>query len=218
MAKINLYLVRHGQTFFNIYNKLQGWSNSPLTDAGKADAIKAGEKLAQVKFAAAYNSDTTRAQETAAKILELNQVSDIENSISSPFFREQFYGSFEGENMDEVWAKVGAPKGLKSFKEIVDKYSIEESKNLMKEADPFHDAENNDEYWNRIDLGLALIESNPELQDGDNVLLISHGNTLLSLMERFGEGKYDLSIRPANGSVTRLEFDGTNGTVLGYNK
>ena len=27
----NIYLVRHGQTYYNIYNKLQGWSNSPLT-------------------------------------------------------------------------------------------------------------------------------------------------------------------------------------------
>ena len=32
MTKLNIYLVRHGQTYYNIYNKLQGWSNSPLTE------------------------------------------------------------------------------------------------------------------------------------------------------------------------------------------
>lgn len=47
MTKLNIYLVRHGQTFFNIYNKLQGWSNSPLTMKGKEDAKVAGEKLHQ---------------------------------------------------------------------------------------------------------------------------------------------------------------------------
>ena len=28
----NLYLVRHGQTIFNHYERMQGWSNAPLTD------------------------------------------------------------------------------------------------------------------------------------------------------------------------------------------
>lgn len=34
MTKLNIYLVRYGQTFFNIYNKLQGWL-PPLTMKGK---------------------------------------------------------------------------------------------------------------------------------------------------------------------------------------
>ena len=50
MTKLNIYLVRHGQTFFNIYNKLQGWSNSPLTMKGKEDAKVAGEKLQNIHF------------------------------------------------------------------------------------------------------------------------------------------------------------------------
>ena len=45
MTKLNLYLVRHGQTYFNIYNKLQGWSNSPLTEKGKENAVAALESL-----------------------------------------------------------------------------------------------------------------------------------------------------------------------------
>ena len=45
MTKLNNYLVRHGQTYYNIYNKLQGWSNSPLTEKGKQDAKNAGERL-----------------------------------------------------------------------------------------------------------------------------------------------------------------------------
>lgn len=61
MKTLNLTVVRHGKTYFNRYNKLQGWGNSPLTDEGIADAHQAGERLADVPFKAAYSSDTTRA-------------------------------------------------------------------------------------------------------------------------------------------------------------
>jgi hypothetical protein len=48
--------------------------------------------------------------------------------------------------------------------------------------------------------------------------MISHGNTLLSLMERYGQGKYDLSVRPANGSVTKLRLTADDIQVLSYNQ
>ena len=69
---VHVHLVRHGQTFFNRYNRLQGWSNSPLTQAGLDDAIHAGNALKDITFAAAYCSDTTRAQVTAQTILDIN--------------------------------------------------------------------------------------------------------------------------------------------------
>ena len=34
----------------------------------------------------------------------------------SPFFREQFYGYFEGLNMDEAWYATGAPHGAPTLK------------------------------------------------------------------------------------------------------
>ena len=63
-----------------------------------------------------------------------------------------------------------------------------------------------------------MIRANPILKDGDKVLMISHGNTLLSLMERYGQGKYDLSVRPANGSLTKLLLTPDDIQVLGYNQ
>ena len=48
--RVHLHMVRHGQTFFNRYNRLQGWSNATLTESGRADAAKAGiGKLVMVK-------------------------------------------------------------------------------------------------------------------------------------------------------------------------
>ena len=52
---------------------------------------------------------------------------------------------------------------------------------------------------------------------------ISHGNTLLSLGHRFGGPDLDLNERPANGSVTVIDFDtdkpfGEAVTIVSYGK
>lgn len=217
MTKLNIYLVRHGQTFFNIYNKLQGWSNSPLTVKGKEDAKLAGEKLQNIHFDGAFCSDTTRAIETIQTILNMNQENSVKQPVTAPYFREEFYGSYEGTNMDLAWYNAGAPHGLKNFHDIVEKYSIGQAKDWLKDADPFHDAENNEEYWERMDKGLALIR-NADLPDDANVLWVSHGNTLLSLVERFGHGKYDVTVRPANGSLTTAVLTDDDMQIIEYNK
>lgn len=206
---LHLHLVRHGQTLFNRYNRLQGWSNSPLTAAGLDDATHAGELLAGVDFAAAYCSDTTRAQVTAERILGVNESRGHARPplIADMHFREQCYGYYEGQDMDMAWLAAGGPHGAPSYNAIVERYGVAATRDFLKEADPFHDAESDDEYWERIAGGYALIASNPVLEDGDHVLQISHGNTLLSLMQRFAPDGYDLSERPANGSVSEFDLD-----------
>lgn len=217
MTKLNIYLVRHGQTYFNIYNKLQGWSNSPLTTKGKEDAQKAGERLKKIHFAGAFCSDTTRAIDTIQMILDMNEADSVKLPTTAPYFREEFYGSYEGSNMDVAWYNAGAPHGLKNFHDIVTKYSIGQAKDWLKDADPFHDAENNVEYWLRMDKGIALIRQ-ANLPDNANVLWVSHGNTLLSLVERFGDGKYDVTERPANGSLTKAVLTDDGMKIVEYNK
>jgi broad specificity phosphatase PhoE len=213
---LHLHLVRHGQTYFNRYNRLQGWTNAPLTQQGIADAHRAARKLAGLKLSAAYCSDTTRAQQTARIIVDENTTpGSVTQAISSPYFREQFYGYFEGQDMAMAWYAAGAPHGAPTYQAIVHQFGLKATKDFLKEADPFHDAESNDEYWHRIAQGYALIAhdavhgctAHGPLHDGDDVLQISHGNTLLSLMNKFAGAGYDLSHRPKNGSVTTFDFD-----------
>ena len=206
---LHLYLVRHGQTYFNRYNRLQGWSNSPLTTKGIEDASTAANKLSATTFAVAYCSDTTRAKITAERILQVNQTAGHPpvQLIQDMHFREQFYGYFEGQDMGTAWWAAGAPHGASTYQQIVAKFGLSATKDFLKEADPFHDAESDHEYWERIDGGYRLIAGNSALRDGDNVLQISHGNTLLSLMNRYAPQGYDLSERPANGSVTQFDLN-----------
>ena len=61
-----LYLMRHAQTLFNVQRRTQGWSDSPLTQKGIEDALKAGERLRakQLCFDAFYSSTQERASDT----------------------------------------------------------------------------------------------------------------------------------------------------------
>lgn len=213
---LHLYMVRHGQTYLNKYHRMQGWSDSPLTESGVADARAAGERLKGVRFSAAYCSDTMRAERTAQAILDANERSgSVKRPMRSLFFREQFYGYFEGQDMDASWYAAGAPHGAKTYNDIVAKFGAAAAKDFLKQADPFHDAESDDEYWARVAAGYGLIARQARegcgqwgpLRDGDNILQISHGNTLLGLAERFGGPELDTSVRPRNGSLSIFDFD-----------
>ena len=62
-----LYLVRHGQTPYNAERRLQGQTDIPLSDVGRAQARALGERLKKdgVRFGALYCSRLQRAKETA---------------------------------------------------------------------------------------------------------------------------------------------------------
>ena len=52
-----------------------------------------------------------------------------------------------------------------------------------------------------MDKGIELIQ-NADLPNDANVLWVSHGNTVLSLVERFGHGKYNVNNLPPNEIMT----------------
>lgn len=47
---LTIYLTRHGETVWNIENRLQGSKDSELTASGISDAKLLSEKLAKVSF------------------------------------------------------------------------------------------------------------------------------------------------------------------------
>lgn len=68
-APVTFYVVRHGQTLFNVMGKVQGWCDTPLTDEGMRGAQTLGRGLADVEFAAAFSSDSGRAVQTLDALL-----------------------------------------------------------------------------------------------------------------------------------------------------
>lgn len=91
--KKTLYLMRHGQTLFNLQHKIQGWCDSPLTELGIKQAKVAGKwfKDHDITFDHAYSSTSERCCDT----LEL--VTDIPY-VRTKGLKENYYGELEGES------------------------------------------------------------------------------------------------------------------------
>ncbi|WP_125588206.1 histidine phosphatase family protein [Companilactobacillus jidongensis] len=216
MAKYQIYMVRHGRTWFNRYNKMQGWSDTPLAPDGVEVAKKAAQALKDVDFKAAFSSDARRAIDTCKLIMDANVNADKVQPQKLMEFREQFYGYFEGMNSPEAWFMVGQPHGASTFSEIIAKHGLDATKDFMKEADPFHDAENAEEYWTRLNRGFKKLDE--IAQDGDKILLVSHGTTIRSITDRYNAGDFDVTESPRNSSLTMLERDDGFNRVTSYNQ
>ena len=72
MKKI-LYLMRHGQTLFNVRRKIQGWCDAPLTELGIKQAEIASEyfKNNNITFDHAYSSTSERACDTLEIVTDI---------------------------------------------------------------------------------------------------------------------------------------------------
>ena len=70
--KKTLYLMRHGQTLFNLQHKIQGWCDSPLTELGIKQA-KVAEKWFKdhdITFDHAYSSTSSNVSQHLSLVLE----------------------------------------------------------------------------------------------------------------------------------------------------
>lgn len=212
-----VYLIRHGQTYFNRYNRMQGWSDSPLTQKGEDDAKRVGKIFQNTKFSFACSSDANRARNTARIILEQN-LKNPPKLVEIPEFRECFYGYFEGMNSSEAWLQSAHQAGYESFVQIVRRFGLDKTKDLMNEADPFHDAETAKQYWKRIDLAFSNLQTLVQIDEKNPVLLVTHGTTIRSIVGRYSN-EFDVTNIPINGGITTLEI-GPNQqiTVKDYNK
>lgn len=207
---INIYFVRHGETFFNKYGRFQGWSDIDLTKKGILDGHHAGEMLKDIKFDGAYSSDLSRAVKTATYVLEENLQTDIKTPTPLKAFREHFFGTFEGLSSDDAVKNIVKhmnfdPKII-GFSKLLESIGIDKTLDAIKESDPSHDAENASEFWTRINAGFDDLRKNHK--NGENILIVSHGAAIRSIASHFSDkpvGYYETRA-PENGSVTKLNL------------
>jgi broad specificity phosphatase PhoE len=101
-----IYLVRHGQTEFNLARRHHGHSDSPLTELGREQAQRAGAALAariDRNDAVIFSSPLGRALDTARIIAHVAAIEDI---VIDPDLMEIGMGSAEGMTeleMAEHW-------------------------------------------------------------------------------------------------------------------
>jgi 2,3-bisphosphoglycerate-dependent phosphoglycerate mutase len=159
-----LVLVRHGQSLWNLEDRFTGWVDVPLTDKGREEARKAGERLKDLRFAIAYTSMLTRAEETLAIILDvLGQTPPI---IRDEALNERHYGDLQGLNKARTAEKFGAAQ-VKIWRRSYDvpPPNGEALKNTAERTLPF---------FERAILG--------DVAQGKDVLVVAHGNSNRSIV------------------------------------
>jgi len=106
---MTIFLVRHGQTEWNLARRYQGWSDSPLTPLGITQAEAIGRKLAAIPEAASaaiVASPIGRAHRTAEIIAE--GLGRREPPLLDDRLREISLGSWDGLDRREVRSRFGA--------------------------------------------------------------------------------------------------------------
>jgi probable phosphoglycerate mutase len=93
-----LYIARHGETEWNLAQKLQGYQDSPLTAKGHHQAESLATALNNRQITRVYSSDLGRAMQTARVVAEHLGV----ELIIDARLRERNFGILEGKTKAEL--------------------------------------------------------------------------------------------------------------------
>lgn len=194
---MKIYFIRHGETVWNTLKIFQGSSNSPLTEKGREQAKKLGEKLKNTEFTNFYSSPMGRTIETSQLIIG-------DRNIKIEFieeFKEISVGKMEG---------VPREKFEKDFPEQYHNFFFN-----PKDYDPTPFAgETYPHLLERVQIGLNKIIQNHKKDD--IVAVVSHGVTLKAIFkiiknmsfEELGEAPV-----PKNTSLSIVDYTDGKYTV-----
>ncbi len=163
------YIVRHGETKWNVEKKIQGHGDSPLTQKGLQQVKTIVTELKQIKFHAIYSSDLLRAKRTA-EIIALEHKLAVK---TTQFLRERRYAELEGK-----------PRSiLDDFNKVYDTLSNEER---LK----FKISENIESDEDMISRFITFLRETAILYPGKNILVTTHGGMMRILLIHLGFGTY----------------------------
>ena len=173
----NLILLRHGQSQWNLENRFTGWEDVPLTEQGIAEAKVAGQliKKNKVHIDVIFSSVLQRATKTAElaiKEMNLEQFwSDGQLLMTKDqSLNERDYGDLVGLNKEETANKYGKEQvhiWRRSYD--VSPPGGESLENVVTRVKPYF---------------INFIE--PKISEGQNVLIVAHGNSLRATMIQVG--------------------------------
>lgn len=156
---MNLILLRHGQTEWNIALKMQGWRDSKLTSKARKALKKLPKK--QIACDVIYSSDLGRAMATARIVANKNGA----HILVDKRLRERDFGVLSGlkKNSDKVPAHYWSGYQQRYQQQVTQVPKIESE----------HDFEQ------RITAFICHLE---QRHHGQRVLLVSHGEWLRALV------------------------------------
>lgn len=114
---MQLLLIRHGKSIWNLENKFTGWYDVDLAEEGILEAKKASKLIQEYNIIpkVCFTSYLKRAQKTLEIILNNLKVSDVKDLeiFKSWKLNERHYGSLQGMNKKETKLKFGNEQFLK---------------------------------------------------------------------------------------------------------
>ena len=173
----NLILLRHGQSQWNLENRFTGWEDVPLTEQGIAEAKVAGQlmKKNKVHIDVIFSSVLQRATKTAElaiKEMNLEQFwSDGQLLMTkNQSLNERDYGDLVGLNKEETANKYGKEQ-VRIWRRSYDVSPPggESLENVVTRVKPYF---------------INFIE--PKINEGQDVLIAAHGNSLRASMIQVG--------------------------------
>lgn len=190
-----IYIVRHGQTEWNINGLIQGQGDSPLTPKGEDQAKQIAKELKSIYFDEIFSSDLLRAKRTAEIIaLERKIVIKTQQAI-----RERAYGEYEGKSYQIYNQDI--QKLLEKYTEISDK---EYARLKIGKGE-----ESPDEVTARF---ITFLREVAVAYLGKTILIVSHGGIMRYLLIHLGFGTFKTLPRGAisNTGFIKLESDGVD--------
>ena len=213
-----LILIRHGQSLWNAENKFTGWVDSPLSDRGIQEAIKAGKLIKEfnIDIESAFTSFLSRAIDTLDFLLkELDKSNLIVNKTW--YLNERHYGSLTGLNKEKTKQKIGESLFLKYRRswDIAPPPMEKNDKNItlfgsLNKTIPENKVPNTESLKNTYDRVIKYYnETISNIFKKNNVIIIAaHGNSLRALC------KYLFKISDA--LINSLEIPTGNPMIINF--
>lgn len=186
MSVTTLVLVRHGETAWNAEGRVQGQTDVPLNDIGRAQASALVPVLAAEGFSALYSSDLLRVRETAQPTA---QALGLEVRLEAGL-RERHYGMFE--TLTYVECRERFPAEFERFRQKELEFDFGTGESLQ----AFHER------------ALASIGAIAARHAGQAVLVFTHGG-ILEMLYREATARGLRSARDfeiPNAAINRFEF------------
>ena len=217
---INLILVRHGQSEWNLENRFTGWVDVDLSPKGKLEACKAGELLKEKNFKIDYffSSYQKRAVNTLKLILNTLRIKDVQITRAWQL-NERHYGTLTGLNKDEM-KKIYGEKKIHEFRRSWDTspdplsrnnpnhpINIDVYKDIPLENIP--DTESLKDTYDRV-LPYFKKEIQNKLDNKKNILIAAHGNSIRAIC------KYLFPLD--DKKITKLEIPTGNPLLINFNE
>ena len=188
MYETTLIVIRHGETPWNREKRMQGTTDTALSDVGRAQAQALGRRLAGHSFTALYSSDLSRARETARAIAEHSG----HEVVTDARLQERRFGIFEGLTAAEIQSR----------------YPDEHARFVSR--DPEYEVPGGESARVFTQRCLGCLAAIADHHRGEAVVVVSHGLVLDSLY-RAAHGLDHGAQRPVpliNASVNRFGYGG----------